>query len=217
MAAHNRLLGKFDLVGIPAAPRGIPQVEVTFDIDANGILKVSAKDLGTGKEQQIRIESSSGLSESEIQKMVKEAESHAEQDKKEREKIDIKNQADQLVYQTEKTLSDLGDKISADDKTKIQAAVADLKEKIKSGDSDAMKSSMDALMKASHHMAEEMYKHTQGSAGAAGGGDAGQQSQEQGRQRSRPSGEGGGQSGGKEGKGPVDADFEVLDDDEKKK
>jgi molecular chaperone DnaK len=217
MAAHNRLLGKFDLVGIPGAPRGIPQVEVTFDIDANGILKVSAKDLGTGKEQQIRIESSSGLSESEIQKMVKEAESHAEQDKKEREKIDIKNQADQLVYQTEKTLSDLGDKISADDKTKIQAAVADLKEKIKSGDSDAMKSSMDALMKASHHMAEEMYKHTQGSAGAAGGGDAGQQSQEQGRQRSRPSGEGGGQSGGKEGKGPVDADFEVLDDDEKKK
>ena len=118
MAAHNRLLGKFDLIGLPAAPRGIPQIEVSFDIDANGIINVSAKDLGTGKQQQIRVESSSGLTETEIQKMVKDAEANAEKDKAERERIEVKNQVDQLVYQTEKTLVDAKDKISEADRSK---------------------------------------------------------------------------------------------------
>jgi molecular chaperone DnaK len=206
LAAHNRLLGKFDLVGIPVAPRGIPQVEVTFDIDANGILKVSAKDLGTGKEQQIRIESSSGLSESEIKKMVKEAESNAERDKKEREKIDVKNQADQVIYQTEKTLGEIGDKIPLDDKTKIQSAVDDLRKKLKGDDTDAIKASMDALMKASHKMAEEMYKHAgpQGQPGAGPTAGAGPSSP-------GPDGNAGDKKDGK-GDGPVDADFTVVDD-----
>lgn len=126
MASHNRLLGKFDLLGLPAAPRGVPQIEVTFDIDANGILNVSAKDMGTGKQQQIRIESSSGLSEGEIQKMVKDAEVNAEKDKTEREKIDVKNQADQTIFQTEKTLRELEGKISDSDKSAIEAALNDL-------------------------------------------------------------------------------------------
>jgi len=206
LAAHNRLLGKFDLVGIPAAPRGVPQIEVTFDIDANGILKVSAKDLGTGKEQNIRIESSSGLSESEIKKMVKEAESNAERDKQEREKIDVRNQADQVIYQTEKTLAEVGDKIPLDDKTKIQSAVDDLRKKLKGDDTAAIKAGMDAVMKASHKMAEEMYKQAgpgpQGQPGAGQQGQAGPGPQQQG-----PS-----PDGKKNGDGPVDADFTVVDD-----
>jgi molecular chaperone DnaK len=209
LAAHNRLLGKFDLVGIPVAPRGVPQVEVTFDIDANGILKVSAKDLGTGKEQQIRIESSSGLSESEIKKMVKEAESNADRDKKEREKIDVKNQADQAIYQTEKTLSEVGDKIPLDDKNKIQSAVDDLRKKLKSDDTDAVKASMDALMKASHKMAEEMYKNAgpQGQAGPGpGSGPTGSADAD-----AHADGSTGPKKDGK-GDGPVDADFTVVDD-----
>ena len=159
MAVHNRLLGKFDLIGIPAAPRGIPQIEVTFDIDANGIIKVTAKDLGTGKEQQVRIESSSGLNEAEIQKMVKDAEANAARDKAEREKIDLKNHADQLIYQTEKTMGEMGDKISQDEKDKIKAAINDLREKIKKEDIEGIKAATDALMKASHKMAEELYKN----------------------------------------------------------
>jgi len=212
-AAHNRLLGKFDLVGIPSAPRGVPQIEVTFDIDNNGILKVSAKDLGTGKEQQIRIESSSGLTEQEIKKMVKDAEAHAEQDKLEKEKVDTKNQAEHLVYQTEKTLKELGDKVKAEDRQNIESALGDLKEKIKAGDTAALKSAMDALMKVSHKMAEEMYK-TQGAssqAGAAGGGPESayqQPQQEQGGDASQNQ-----ESGGKKKDGAVDADFEVVDDD----
>ena len=212
MAAHNRLLGKFDLVGIPAAPRGIPQIEVTFDIDANGIIKVTAKDLGTGKEQQVRIESSSGLSEAEIQKMVKDAEANAAKDKEEREKIDVKNQADQLIYATEKTLGEIGDKISQDEKDKIKAGVADLREKIKSGDPAAIKASMEALTKVSHKMAEELYKNAQaqGAAGAAGAGQAGPGPGPQ----AGPAGSPGDQASGQDGKknGPVDADFEVMDD-----
>jgi molecular chaperone DnaK len=205
MAQHNRLLGKFDLLGIPAAPRGVPQIEVTFDIDANGILNVSAKDLGTQKQQQIRIESSSGLSEGEIDKMVKDAEANAARDKEEKEKVEIKNQADQLIFQTEKTLGELGDKISAADKAKITDALNDLKEKAKGTDTAAIKASIDALMKASHSMAEEMYKN----AGAAGAGPAG------GGPQGGPTG--GAQSHQEEpkkkgqGEGPVDADFEVVD------
>jgi len=168
MAAHNRLLGKFDLIGIPPAPRGVPQIEVTFDIDANGIMNVSAKDLGTGKSQQIRIESSSGLNESEIQRMVKDAEANATRDKEEKEKVEVKNHAEQLVYQTEKMLNETGDKIPADVKGKYQSSINDLKEKIKGGDSKAIKASMDSMMKIS----EELYKHAQ-AAGAAGPGAAG--------------------------------------------
>ena len=207
MASHNRLLGKFDLVGIPTAPRGMPQVEVTFDIDANGILKVRAKDLGTGKEQQIRIESSSGLSETEIKKMVKEAESNAERDKQEREKIDVKNQADQVIYQTEKTLGEIGDKIPLDDKTKIQSAVDDLRKKLKGDDIAAIKASMDALMKASHKMAEEMYKN----AGANAQGGAQSQAGPGPGPQAGPGPSDGQKKDGK-GDGPVDADFTVVDD-----
>lgn len=209
MASHNRLLGKFDLVGIPSAPRGVPQIEVTFDIDKNGILHVSAKDLGTGKEQQIKIESSSGLSEDEINRMVKEAESHADEDKKEREKVDVKNQAEQLAYQTEKTLGEIGDKISDDEKGTINSALEDLKEKLKGDDVEAIKASMDALMKASHKMAEEMYKSSQ----AAGAGAAGAQ-QQQAASEGGQAGPGAQGSGGndKGEDGAVDADYEVVDD-----
>ena len=127
MAAQNRTLGNFDLVGIPSAPRGVPQIEVTFDIDANGIVHVSAKDLGTGKEQKIRIETSAGLSDADIDKMVREAEANAEDDKKERAKIDARNEADGLAYSTEKSLKDYGDKVSAEDKSAIEAALAEVK------------------------------------------------------------------------------------------
>ena len=211
MAVHNRLLGKFDLIGIPAAPRGIPQIEVTFDIDANGIIKVTAKDLGTGKEQQVRIESSSGLNEAEIQKMVKDAEANAARDKAEREKIDVKNQADQLIYQTEKTMGEMGDKISQDEKDKIKAAINDLREKIKKEDVEGIKAATETLMKASHKMAEELYKNAQ-AAGAAGAGQAGPGAGQQGGQG--PGQQQGGTSGKNDGKkdGPIDADFEVVDD-----
>jgi len=211
MASHNRLLGKFDLLGIPAAPRGVPQIEVTFDIDANGILNVSAKDMGTGKQQQIRIESSSGLSESEIQKMVKDAEANAEKDKLEKERIEVKNHADQTIFQTEKTLKELEGKISASDKSAIERALNDLKEKVKGDNIEAIKASMDALMKASHTMAEAMYRNAGGAqagpqggpggnpfaGGGGGGAGAGPQPrQEQPKEKSKD--------------GAVDADFEVV-------
>jgi Molecular chaperone len=215
MAVHNRLLGKFDLVGIPSAPRGIPQIEVTFDIDANGIIKVTAKDLGTGKEQQVRIESSSGLNEAEIQKMVKDAEANAARDKAEREKIDVKNQADQLIYQTEKTMGEMGDKISQDEKDKIKAAINDLREKIKKEDIVGIKAATETLMKASHKMAEELYKNAQAAgagAGQAGPGTTGQQGgQGPGQQQTGPQGGSTGKNDGKKD-GPIDADFEVVDD-----
>lgn len=202
MAAHNRLLGKFDLLGIPPAPRGMPQIEVTFDIDANGILNVSAKDMGTGKQQQIRIESSSGLSESEIQKMVKEAEANASKDKDEKERVEVKNQADQIIYQTEKTLGEVEGKIPAGDKEKITAALNDLKEKAKGDDIAAIKASIDSLMKASHSMAETLYKQGGGAAGATGAAGAGPQQQSETPQDKNKK--------DKEG-GAVDADFEVVD------
>ena len=217
MAAHNRLLGKFDLIGMPPAPRGVPQVEVTFDIDANGILNVSAKDLGTGKQQQIRIESSSGLNESEIQRMVKDAEANAERDKEEKDKIETKNHGESMVFATEKMLTELGDKVGAEDKTQITAAIEVLKEKVKSGDTAAIKEAMEVLNKVQHKMAEEMYKHTQG-AGAAGAGPQGgpfpggfsqEQAQQQGGGSAGAQDQG---NGGKKAGGPVDADFEVVDD-----
>ena len=172
MADQNRTLGRFDLVGIPPAPRGVPQIEVTFDIDANGIVHVSAKDLGTGKEQHIQITSSSGLSEDEINRMVKDAEANAESDKKKRESIDAKNEADSLVYSTEKTLKDMGDKVSAGDKSSIEAALNDLKEALKGDNIEDIKKKTETLKQASYKIAEEMYKAQaaqQGAAGAAGG------------------------------------------------
>ena len=177
MADQNRTLGRFDLVGIPPAPRGVPQIEVTFDIDANGIVHVSAKDMGTGKEQHIQIQSSSGLSEDEINRMVKDAEANAEADKKKRESVDARNEADSLVYQTEKTLKDLGDKVSAGDKKAIEKAFNELKEALKGDNVDDIKKKTEALKQASYKIAEEMYKQqaAQGAAGGAGPnpGDAG--------------------------------------------
>ena len=168
MAAQNRTLGNFDLVGITPAPRGVPQIEVTFDIDANGIVKVSAKDKGTGKEQQIQITSSSGLSEEEINRMVKDAEANAAEDQKKRDAVDAKNEADGMIFQCEKSLKDLGDKVSADDKSKIEAAIKDLKDAVATDNVDDIKAKTEALKQASYKMAEELYKQ-QGAQGAANG------------------------------------------------
>ena len=199
MASQNRTLGNFDLVGIPPAPRGVPQIEVTFDIDANGIVHVSAKDLGTGKEQHIRIESSSGLSESEIDRMVKEAEVNAENDKKEREKVEVRNEADSMIYQTEKTLKEMGDKVNAADKQRIEEAVAALKKAIEGGDTADIKSKTEALQQAAYKIAEEMYKQQgAGAAGSAGAGAAG----------------GAAESGPTKGTAD-DVDYEVVKDEDK--
>jgi len=172
MAADNRVLGQFDLVGIPPAPRGVPQIEVTFDIDANGIVHVSAKDKGTGKEQKIKIAVSSGLSDAEIDRMVKDAEANANEDKKRRELIDLKNQADNFVYQTEKTLKENGDKIDASSKENIEKAVEELKAVKDGDDAEAIKAKMEALQQASHKLAEAMYQQSQPGAGAQPGPEA---------------------------------------------
>jgi molecular chaperone DnaK len=170
MAGDNKTLGRFELFGIPPAPRGIPQIDVTFDIDANGIVQVSAKDMGTGKEQSIRITASSGLSEEEIKNLIKDAELHAEEDKKKREMIEARNQADTLIYTTEKTIADLGDKVDAATKTDIESHIAALKTAMEGTDPEAIKAKSEELMKASHKLAEQMYAKT----GAAGpGGDPG--------------------------------------------
>jgi molecular chaperone DnaK len=171
MAADNKTLGNFELTGIPPAPRGVPQVEVTFDIDANGIVHVSAKDLGTGKEQSIRITASSGLSKDEIEKMVKDAEAHSAEDKKKRDQIEARNQADNLIYSTEKSLKEFGDKIDAAEKKKIEDAVAALKKAMEGSDVDLLKKASDELMQASHKLAEAVYaKAGQADADAGGGG-----------------------------------------------
>ena len=206
MANQNRVLGRFDLVGIPPAPRGVPQIEVTFDIDANGIVHVSAKDLGTGKEQKIRIESSSGLNDSEIDRMVKEAELHAEEDKKEREKAEVRNEADSLIYSTEKNVKDLGDKVNAADKEKVDEAVADLRKALESGDIQSIKDKTETLKQASYKIAEEIYKQ-QGAAGQQGQGagpDMGGFNPN--------AGGAGSSSGGENTKSAEDADYEVVDD-----
>ncbi len=179
MAADNRTLGRFELVGIPPAPRGVPQVEVTFDIDANGIVHVAAKDLGTGKEQSIQITASSGLSEEEIKNLVRDAESHAEDDKKKKELIEARNQADALVYSVEKNIKEFGDKIDAAEKSRIEDAVAKVKKTLEGDDLDAIKKAQDELTSASHKLAEAMYAKSAGEGQAGGGGaqgaaDAGQ-------------------------------------------
>jgi len=161
MASYNRTLGKFHLVGIPSAPRGVPQVEVTFDIDANGIVNVSAKDLGTGKEQKITITASSGINEDEIKKMVKDAEVHAEDDKKRKQEVEIRNQADSLVYNTEKVIRENKDKLSEADIRTVEDAIKDTKAAMESGEVTRIKEKMEALTRASHHLAEVMYKQTQ--------------------------------------------------------
>jgi molecular chaperone DnaK len=192
MAGDNKTIGRFELVGIPPAPRGVPQVEVTFDIDANGILHVAAKDLGTGKEQSIRITASSGLNEEEIDKMVKEAEAHASEDKTKRQLIEARNQADGLVYATEKSLKEHGDKVDEATRGTIQSALDDLKKAMEGDDPEAIQQKSEALATASHKLAEAMYQKTQAGEGAA---DAEAASQ---------AGEG--------DEGVVDAEFEEVDD-----
>ncbi len=204
MAGQNRTLGRFDLEGIPPAPRGVPQVEVTFDIDANGIVHVSAKDLGTGKEQKIRIEASSGLNDSDIDRMVKEAEAHAEEDKRERERAEARNEADTLIYATEKSLTDYGEKVTAEDRTRIESAIAELKQAVQAGEAGPMKEKIEALKQASYKLAEEIYKNAsqnaQGQAQPEGSPDQGAQDQ----------------TGGAASNGAEDADDRVVDDEEKK-
>ena len=165
MANDNKLLGQFDLVGIPPAPRGMPQIEVTFDIDANGIVHVSAKDMATQKEQSIKITASSGLSKEEVEQLVKDAEAHSEEDKKRRETVEIRNQADTLVYGTEKNLQEHGDKIPEEEKTNIQEAIDGMKKAMEGDDVEAMKAAMQTLTTASHKLAEEMYKKTSAETG----------------------------------------------------
>ena len=196
MAGQNRSIGKFDLVGIPPAPRGVPQIEVTFDIDANGILHVSAKDLGTGKEQKIRIEASSGLNEEEIKKMVQDAELHAAEDEKQKETIEARNLADSMIYQTEKSLTEYGDKIGDEDKNAINAAIADLKKVLEDPNSDAaaIKAKTEELQKTSYKLAEEMYKNTAQAQGAANAGENAE-------------------TAGNTNNAAEDADYEVVDDD----
>ena len=200
MAQDNKMLGQFDLVGIPPAPRGVPQIEVTFDIDANGIVSVTAKDKATGKEQQIRIQASGGLSDADIQKMVKDAEAHAAEDKKRRELVDVRNQADGLIHTTERSIKDGEGKVPAAEKEAAERAIADLKAVLDGDDLAAIKAKTDALAQASMKIGEAMYKAGAGDAAdAAGAGAAGA-----------------GASGGQAEPGVVDADFEEVDDDKKK-
>lgn len=167
MAADNKILGQFDLIGIPAAPRGIPQIEVTFDIDANGIVHVAAKDKATGKEQQIRIQASGGLSDADINQMVRDAEEHAEEDKQKRELVDVKNQAESMMHQVERSLVDLGDNVPSDEKAKVEAAIADLKDALPSEDKDKIKAKTDALTQASMKLGELAYRKAQEASAAA--------------------------------------------------
>ncbi|MBV8534124.1 MAG: Hsp70 family protein, partial [Alphaproteobacteria bacterium] len=210
MAADNKLLGQFDLVGIPPAPRGMPQIEVTFDIDANGIVQVSAKDKGTGKEQQIRIQASGGLSEADIKRMVKEAEEHAADDKKRRELVDARNQAESLMHQAEKNLKEYGDKIGAAEKSKIEADIAALKSVKDGEDVEAIKAKTEALVQSSMKLGEAMYKASQASgAGPGPGGEGGPSAGSGG-------GDPGASAGGKDEK-VVDADFEEVDEKKNKR
>ncbi|KAB2672980.1 molecular chaperone DnaK [Ochrobactrum sp. LMG 5442] len=194
MAADNKMLGQFDLVGIPPAPRGVPQIEVTFDIDANGIVNVTAKDKGTGKEHQIRIQASGGLSDADIEKMVKDAEANAEADKKRREAVEAKNQGESLVHSTEKSLSEYGDKVSADDKKAIEDALASLKTALEGDDADDIKAKTQTLAEASMKLGQAMYEAAQAAETGAAGGSEEKASNDD----------------------VVDADYEEINDDKKK-
>src|SRR5213080_1810789 len=209
LSRDNKNLGTFHLDGIPPAPRGVPQIEVTFDIDANGILHVSAKDLGTGKEQKISITGSSGLSKEEVEKMQREAETHAEEDKKAKEAIEIKNNADNLAYQCEKQLKDLGDKISGDKKKQVEDAIAAVREAINKNDTEAMKRTYDDLQNKFQEVSAELYKQASAGAGPQAGPQPGPET------HARPGAEQG--AGARGGDGDVvDAEFEVVDEDKKK-
>jgi len=201
MARDNRTLGKFHLTGIPPAPRGVPQIEVTFDIDANGILNVTAKDRGTGKDQKITITSSSGLSKEEVERMAKEAEAHASEDKQKREEIEARNQLDGLVYNIEKMLKENGDKISGEDKNNVESALADAKKALEGTDVAAMNSARERLTQASHKLAEAMYKSAQPSEGAPGAGP----------QAGAP-GDSGAQQEKKKDEGVIDAEYVDVED-----
>ena len=196
MAADNKSLGRFDLQGIPPAPRGVPQIEVTFDIDANGIVSVTAKDKATSKEQQIRIQASGGLSDADIQKMVKDAEAHAAEDKKRRESVEAKNQADALIHSTEKAMTEHGDKVGPDEKTAIEAAIASLKDAVKGDDAEDIKAKTNTLAQASMKLGEAMYKAQQSEAASADAAADG--------------------AGNKPDDNVVDADFEEVDENNKK-
>src|SRR5690606_6627149 len=172
MASGNKSLGRFDLTAIPPAPRGVPQIEVTFDIDANGILHVSAKDKATGKEQKITIKASSGLSDEEIEKMVRDAEAHADEDRKARALVDARNQADAIIHATEKSLKEFGEKLEAGEKEKIEKAIEELREAMKGDDKDAIEQKTQAGAEASHKLAEQMYAQAQQQAGDEAGSDA---------------------------------------------
>ena len=202
MAADNKVLGQFDLVGIPASPRGIPQVEVTFDIDANGIVNVGAKDKATGKEQAIRIQASGGLSDADIDQMVKDAEAHAEEDKKRRELVEAQNQAESLIHTTEKTLAEAGDKVADDDKAAVEAAIAELKTANEGEDVDDIRAKSEALAQVAMKIGEALYKESaeaEAAAGAESPDDAGD----------------GSNGGGAADDEVVDADFEEVDEDKK--
>ena len=175
MAAGNATLGRFILDGIPAAPRGVPQIEVTFDIDANGIVNVTACDKGTGKEQHITITSSTNMSKEDIEKAVREAEKFAEEDKKQKEAVEVKNQAENAIFQIEKSMTDLGDKITDADKAPVNEAIEKLKKTIEGGDTEAIKADTDALQKAFYPIAEKIYKEQAEAAGQAGAQDGGAQ------------------------------------------
>jgi molecular chaperone DnaK len=198
MAQHNKLLGQFDLVGIPPAPRGVPQVEVTFDIDANGIVSVSAKDKATGKEQQIRIQASGGLSDAEIQKMVKDAEAHAAEDKQRKELVEAKNHAEGMVHSTERSLAEFGDKVAAADKSAIETAISEVKSALETENKDQIEQKTNALGQVAMKLGEAMYRQSQGDGTPPPGADAGAGPQ------------------GKSDDGVVDADFEEVKDDDRK-
>jgi molecular chaperone DnaK len=194
MAADNKALGQFDLVGIPPAPRGMPQIEVTFDIDANGIVNVTAKDKATNKEQQIRIQASGGLSEADINRMVKDAEVHAAEDKKRREMVDAKNHGESLVHDAEKSLKEYGDKVAQSDRSAVEAAVASLRAALQGEDVETIKARTNDLAQAQMKLGEAMYKAQQAAGGA--GGD-------------------GGSAGGQAKDDVIDAEFREVDDDKK--
>ncbi|MCR4421036.1 MAG: molecular chaperone DnaK [Spirochaetales bacterium] len=205
MAKDNKFLGNFDLLGIPPAPRGIPQIEVTFDIDANGILHVSAKDLATGKQQQIRIEAKSGLTDSEIERMIKEAELHKEEDRKKQELIEVKNEADSMIYSIEKSLKDYGDKINSDEKSKIEEAIKNLRSKMNTDNVAEIRTALEELKKASYSMTERIYQEASKQANANA----------QYQNTSSQSQANSNYDSGKKDDSVVDADYEVVDDDKK--
>jgi molecular chaperone DnaK len=209
MAADNKILGQFDLVGIPPSPRGLPQIEVTFDIDANGIVNVSAKDKATGKEQQIRIQASGGLNDDDIERMVQDAEAHAEDDKARKELVEARNNADTLIHSTEKNLDEYGDKVTEDEKTEIETALVAVREVLESEDAEDIKAKTDALMQASMKLGEAMYKASQEEGAAAEGMGEGPMGGDGGDEPDAP------EDTGDDDATVVDADFEEVDPDKK--